>query len=708
LSDFTPQQVWAYYGANVPGLKKYGSQLRGPCPIHQGDRESLSIDAEKGLWTCHAGCGEGNIITFEEKFTGRRGIEAFNAIRELTGDIANSDRPAKKEHKWKFVCSYDYLNRDGSLLFQVVRYEDELHPGEKTFKQRRPDPDNPGKHISGLGAIKPVLYRLPEVVAAETVVVVEGEKDADNLRGLGFVATTSPMGAKKWQAEYTEALAGKHVVIMPDKDPAGEEHVKQIISTVYTRAASVKLVYPAKGKDASDWIKAGAMKEDIERAIQNAEPYRPPVSGPAANNASLEQTILSCVLRDPDRFDDANELLKTKDFSERQHKLIFSAMKAASDIGPPDLVTVWAQLEASGNTKTVPREILDGLAAMTDGDPKKVRSYCKQLKEFTFRRTVAKAANEVASLAKSATSSKELAGKVEELIGPLTTEQMPDRVLLNLEETITDLGVNGYQKLLNPFFGEKVIATPWAKLNEIIIGFKRKTINVIAARPSVGKSVCAGQIALHAARNGSRPGYFTLEMPKEGVYRRMICDTASVQSYRIIKDLMDEDEKQRVMEATEGIMGLPLYVSDQYGRSVRQLKAAIRNHPGGLDIAIIDYFQLMKAQGNFRDRRVELTEVSIQMKQLAVDLEIPIVLIASINRESVKADREPQMSDLYECGQLEYDSDMILMLHRPNIGKPDGDASETKMLVRKNRDGQTGKCDLHFNRDFVRFEDISS
>jgi DNA primase len=172
----------------------------------------------------------------------------------------------------KIVAIYQYKDLDGSVLHETVRYE------PKDFRQRRPDGN--GGYIWNLNGIEPILYRLPEITEAirlgDVIFIVEGEKDADNLVKLGFEATTCPMGAGKWRMSYSFTLQGAKVVIIPDRDEAGRNHAQQIANQLYWLTECIKiLILPGKGKDVSDWIKAGGTKEQLEDLINEAPVYMP-------------------------------------------------------------------------------------------------------------------------------------------------------------------------------------------------------------------------------------------------------------------------------------------------------------------------------------------------------------------------------------------------------------------------------------------------
>jgi hypothetical protein len=193
----------------------------------------------------------------------------------MTKDLfPEPERKRKQAGPGEVIATYDYKDANGKLLFQVCRTND------KRFFQRRPDGD--GGWINGLGNIKPVLYRLPELLQAvqrgEMVFIPEGEKDVNNLARLGLAATTNPMGAGKWRDHYGDCLKGASCVILPDNDDPGRKHAEQVARSLHGKAASVKILelpgLPPKG-DVSDWLAAGHAKEDLLRLVEAAREWEP-------------------------------------------------------------------------------------------------------------------------------------------------------------------------------------------------------------------------------------------------------------------------------------------------------------------------------------------------------------------------------------------------------------------------------------------------
>ncbi len=269
--NLTPGQIERWIQARLPNLKHSGEEWRGPCPMHNGKRDNFSFNVEKGVGNCHSKCKDGfSISAIEAKLTGCDPKDALKQIRALIGDTtSNGDGTRKPTAKrGPVVAVYKYTDEQGNLLYESRRHE------PKDFSQRRPD--GKGGWIYNLKDVRRVLYRLPKLLSAppdEPVFIVEGEKDVHSLEGLGFTATSAPMGARKWREEYSEVLTGRQVVILPDNDEDGRAHASQVRASLLGKACSVLMVdlpgLPEKG-DVSDWIKSGGDRDALLRLIEEA------------------------------------------------------------------------------------------------------------------------------------------------------------------------------------------------------------------------------------------------------------------------------------------------------------------------------------------------------------------------------------------------------------------------------------------------------
>ena len=242
--------------------KRSGRGWKTHCPAHDDQRPSLLVwdaDGRPGV-KCLADCHWWVVRDHLQA----RGL--WPQAREKGGE--------------KPEAVYPYHDPEGRLLFEVCRFR--TPDGGKTFRQRRPDPANPGEFIWNLKGVTHVLYRLPQILQApaeEPVFIVEGEKDADRLADLDLTATTNPCGAGKWRREYTPHLKDRHIVILPDNDAPGREHAQKVARALHGVAASVKMVelpgLPPKG-DVSDWLAKGGTRDELLRLAAEAPEWSPP------------------------------------------------------------------------------------------------------------------------------------------------------------------------------------------------------------------------------------------------------------------------------------------------------------------------------------------------------------------------------------------------------------------------------------------------
>jgi hypothetical protein len=259
----------------------------------------MAVDYENGRWFDHENDVGGGVLDLIRHKHGFDAAAAMDWLRHeglLTdGSVDAAAPPLKVAARAldRIINTYDYVDERGALLHQTVRYE------PKTFRQRRPDPENAGRWIWDLQGIRTVLYRLPDLRAAiangDTIYVTEGEKDADNLRALGFAATTNPMGAGKWRTEYSELLRGGSVVVVADNDKAGRNHVERVASSLHGIAARIRVLdirsiwpeCPEKG-DISDWIAAGGGVDNLKKAVEALSNWK--AVNPAESKDRQEET----------------------------------------------------------------------------------------------------------------------------------------------------------------------------------------------------------------------------------------------------------------------------------------------------------------------------------------------------------------------------------------------------------------------------------
>jgi len=254
----------SFYRKHIPSLKLNGKvEAQGLCCFHDDRHPSISVNLDSGLFYCFACGASGDVFSF---FMKKDGVDFPKALQMVAKEAAVREEgiviKKKKDSSRKIIATYDYTDKHGQLMFQVCRTD------QKGFPQRRPD--GKGGWKWGIDGIEPVLYNLPKVISSYEIFIVEGEKDADALIDLGYVASTAPMGAGKWRDSFAQALKGKLVYILPDNDEPGQKHAEYIAQSLIRIAKTIKIVklpnLPPKG-DVSDFIEAlGTEQADVEIA----------------------------------------------------------------------------------------------------------------------------------------------------------------------------------------------------------------------------------------------------------------------------------------------------------------------------------------------------------------------------------------------------------------------------------------------------------
>jgi hypothetical protein len=355
------------------------------CPFHQDDSPSFSVFQHEGrwFWKCHAGCGKGDEIEFLQRCKRLEKSQAIRLYLDLAGQnrsrFRNSTDSTRGETSSQFhsstdsaggkpswhkqeVATYDYIDENGQLLFQAVRYE------PKDFRQRRPSGN--GGWVWNLKGVQLVLYRLPDVIKATgDILIVEGEKDADRLAALGFAATCNPMGAGKWRSEYSESLKGKNVVILPDNDEPGLAHAHTTADSLRGVAQTVRQLRVPNGKDVSDYLSSFQNDSEAVNAINAMldAPEEKPIDGggvtPCGTGGIVESTSGVTDLLPPEKYYPADSLVSLfVDYSSPQietptHFVVAGALSLISIIANRSVSAMYLSslAVASGESETVNR-----------------------------------------------------------------------------------------------------------------------------------------------------------------------------------------------------------------------------------------------------------------------------------------------------------------------------------------------------------------
>ena len=253
-------------------------------------------------------------------------------------------------------------------------------------------------------------------------------------------------------------------------------------------------------------------------------------------------------------------------------------------------------------------------------------------------------------------------------------------------------------------------------------GMQRSDMIVVAARPSLGKSTLAFNIARGAAESGNRVGIFSLEMSRDQIGMRLLASEANVDSYRIRIGLLSNDEESRLLDSIGVLSDLPLYIDDTPIQTIVDMRGKARRLQSerGLDLAIIDYLQLIGGGGRIDNRAQEMGEISRSIKGMARDLDIPVIACSQLSRAiEQRPNHRPLLSDLRESGSIEQDADVVAFIHREDVyvSKEDWEKRNptepypqniAEIIFSKHRNGPVGTVPLYFRNDLVRFESLET
>jgi replicative DNA helicase len=425
-----------------------------------------------------------------------------------------------------------------------------------------------------------------------------------------------------------------------------------------------------------------------------------------------EQSVLGSVLIDRDAIVEVAEFLRPEDFYRQANGLIYAAMVELFERREPiDIVTVAETLERKEELDAIGgRSYLSSLSNQT---PTAVHAV--QYARIVERKAVLR--NLIAAAGKIAGIGYEDPAEIQEAIDRAETE------LYAVSERRVHAGFSPLRSLLHEAFdrldylhshrGEiSGIRTGFAELDTMTTGLQKSDLIVLAARPSVGKTSLALNVAENAAvRDGKSVGIFSLEMSKEQLVLRLLSSVGDIDSQRLRSGFLEEMDFTRVAAAMTSLSEARVFIDDTPNISTMELRTKARRlqAEAGLDLVIVDYLQLMQASTASRDanRVQEVSEISRGLKALARELSVPVIALSQLSRQpEMRESKEPRLSDLRESGAIEQDADLVMFLWRDKERGQDDEASDVEEInlhLAKHRNGPTGRVKLMFKKRQTRF-----
>jgi len=427
-------------------------------------------------------------------------------------------------------------------------------------------------------------------------------------------------------------------------------------------------------------------------------------------NLEAERSVLGAVLLDPSSLTFAVPILREEDFFPDTHRRIYHAMlelfQRSAEI---DVLTLKEELDRMGAIEKVGGSAY--LSALLDAVPDvaNVEHYARIVKEKSTLRRLIQAGQR---LMREGLSNEKTA---EELLGDATGDifQIADDAI---REVFTPIGkiVRHNLELIEDARNRQGmlsgLATGYTELDRLTSGLQTTDLILLAARPAVGKTSLALNMAQHVAiREGRSVGFFSLEMSKEQIGFRVLCSEADVDAKKVRDGYASKEAIGRLVLAQTKIAGTNFFIDDAPGLSVPIMRAKAQRlkREKGLDLIVVDYLQLMGGHGRFDNRTQEVSQISRGLKLLAKELSVPILALSQLSRqpESRKGDqRKPQLSDLRESGSLEQDADVVVFLYREELYDRDTERKGiADVIVAKQRNGPTGEFPLVFLADHMTF-----
>lgn len=434
------------------------------------------------------------------------------------------------------------------------------------------------------------------------------------------------------------------------------------------------------------------------------------------HSIEAEQAVLGGVMLDSRRINEVSEMLMAEHFYMDSHRKIYKAILELSQKGDPiDLLTVKSMLDKHGTLEDVGG--IEYISELSGKVPTAANAgtYARLIREKAILRRVIEAGLDIVSEGfEEPAEVEEYMDSVEKRIFEISAEKIA-RPFYSIKEIVSD----AFRRIeeLDAATGEVTgVPSGFYKLDRITTGFHPSQLLIVAARPAMGKTSFALNMAQNAALNhGKTIGIFSLEMSRQELVIRMLCSLAKVDSQKFRLGSLDDNEWMRLSEAADKLNDAPILIDDSADLNQISLRSKARRMKSqyGLDMIVIDYLQLMSAYGMNKsaNREQEISTISRSLKGLSKELEIPVMALSQLNRDLEKRqDKHPQMSDLRESGAIEQDADMIMFIYRDIVYNPDNVDLETvaEIKVAKNRAGPTGDIDLRYFREYTLFENFVS
>lgn len=432
------------------------------------------------------------------------------------------------------------------------------------------------------------------------------------------------------------------------------------------------------------------------------------------HSIEAEQAVLGAIISSNEKIEEAIESIKIEDFYLYKHQQIYQAcLELFEKNDPIDLITLSNILDAKGLLQQIGDSIY--LAHLMEFTPiaSNISSYLEIVKEKSIRRKLLKATDNIVRLAIDETQqTDQLIDNAENALFSIT-----DQYLASDYTSIHDILLSSFERLDNLHHSKpnaKGLKTGFYDFDNLTAGLHNSDLIIIAARPGMGKSSLAMNIARGVLNFSKKPiCYFSLEMSKEQLVDRLLSSEAKVDSWKIRTQNLNDQDFDQLSLAMGNLAELPIFIDDSANLTITEIRTKARRlqMQHGLGLIIIDYLQLMSGRNSRQDhnRVQEISEISRGLKSLARELNIPVIALSQLSRSvESRSPQIPQLADLRESGSIEQDADIVIFIYRRGHYEPESDNPNiTSVYIKKHRNGPTGEIKLYWNDKFTQFTSLA-
>ncbi|KEO81329.1 replicative DNA helicase [Tumebacillus flagellatus] len=421
-----------------------------------------------------------------------------------------------------------------------------------------------------------------------------------------------------------------------------------------------------------------------------------------------EQAVLGAVMLEADAIVTVQEMLSVPDFYRKSHQLIYEAILQLAESGEPvDVVTVSKMLSDNGQIEEIGGVAYLANLANSVPTAANVDHYASIVKEKSVLRRLINTATKIAATGYQGGDVNEMISDAEKRIMEISQAGSINKGFTQIKDVLLDT-FERIEFLYNNRGGVTGISSGYPDLDRMTNGFNRSDLIILAARPAVGKTAFALNLATNvAARAGQTVAIFSLEMGKEQLVQRILCAEANIDAGRMRSGMLDEDDWPKLTMAVGALSETPIFIDDTPGITVHDIRAKCRRLKAehGLGLILIDYLQLISGSGRSDSRQQEVSEISRTLKLIARELDVTVIALSQLSRSvEQRQDKRPMMSDLRESGSIEQDADIVSFLYRDDYYNPESERKNiVEFIIAKQRSGPTGTVELVFLKNFNKF-----